>query len=51
MDAKHVELRLNEEKPDGVVNEAMEQIAFADRIVLNKTDLVSWLRSMAHGGV
>lgn len=41
VDAKHVELRLNEEKPDGVVNEAMEQIAFADRIVLNKTDLVS----------
>jgi G3E family GTPase len=26
---------------EGVVNEAMEQIAFADRLILNKTDLVS----------
>lgn len=41
MDAKHAELHLDEKKPDGVVNEAVEQIAFADRIVLNKTDLVS----------
>lgn len=40
MDAKHVEQHLDEEKPKGVVNEALEQIAFADRIVLNKTDLV-----------
>lgn len=40
VDAKHVELRLDEVKPEGVVNEAAEQIAYADRIVLNKTDLV-----------
>ncbi|PRW21134.1 putative GTP-binding -like isoform A [Chlorella sorokiniana] len=40
VDAKHVELHLDEEKPEGVVNEAMEQIAYADRIILNKTDLV-----------
>merc|ERR1712039_147018 len=28
------------EKPEGVENEAVEQIAFADRILLNKCDLV-----------
>merc|ERR1712190_401470 len=32
---------LDEEKPEGVENEAVEQIAFADRILLNKCDLVS----------
>ena len=35
VDAKHVSLRLDDSK------EAREQIAFADQIVLNKTDLVS----------
>ncbi|KAL8498540.1 hypothetical protein ACS0TY_021754 [Phlomoides rotata] len=32
---------LNEVKPRFVVNEAVEQIAFADRIIMNKIDLVS----------
>ena len=41
VDAKHVLEHLREDKPDGVVNEAVEQVAFADRILLNKTDLVS----------
>lgn len=41
VDAKHVGIHLDEVKPDGDVNEAESQIAFADRIVLNKTDLVS----------
>eukprot|EP00929_Paragymnodinium_shiwhaense_P004445 TRINITY_DN1053_c0_g3_i1.p1 TRINITY_DN1053_c0_g3~~TRINITY_DN1053_c0_g3_i1.p1 ORF type:complete len:460 (-),score=181.11 TRINITY_DN1053_c0_g3_i1:77-1456(-) len=40
VDAKHIIQHLDEEKPDGVENEAVEQIAFADRILLNKTDLV-----------
>jgi G3E family GTPase len=40
VDAAHVLQHLDEVKPDGVENEAVEQIAFADRIVLNKTDLV-----------
>ncbi|KFK42467.1 hypothetical protein AALP_AA2G260900 [Arabis alpina] len=40
VDAKHARLHLDEVKPDGVVNEAIEQIAYADRIVVNKTDLV-----------
>ncbi|KAH7675064.1 P-loop containing nucleoside triphosphate hydrolase protein [Dioscorea alata] len=31
---------LDEVKPKGVVNEAVEQIAYADRIIVNKTDLV-----------
>jgi G3E family GTPase len=34
VDAKHIDLRLNDSR------EAREQIAFADQIVLNKTDLV-----------
>ena len=41
VDAKHIELHLDEEKPEGVVNEAVEQVAYADRIVLNKTELVT----------
>ncbi|WP_219418834.1 CobW family GTP-binding protein [Pseudonocardia nigra] len=41
VDAKHVRAHLDETKPDGVENEAVEQIAFADRVVLNKIDLVS----------
>mmetsp|Transcript_3151 Transcript_3151/g.11375 ORF Transcript_3151/g.11375 Transcript_3151/m.11375 type:complete len:425 (-) Transcript_3151:199-1473(-) len=40
VDAKHVEQHLDEVKPEGVENEAVEQVAFADRILLNKTDLV-----------
>lgn len=40
VDAKHIIDHLNEEKPEGVENEAVEQVAFADRILLNKCDLV-----------
>mmetsp|Transcript_73869 Transcript_73869/g.102616 ORF Transcript_73869/g.102616 Transcript_73869/m.102616 type:complete len:398 (+) Transcript_73869:44-1237(+) len=40
VDCKHVLAHLKEEKPEGVENETVEQIAFADRIILNKTDLV-----------
>jgi len=40
VDAKHVMSHLEEEKPEGVENESVEQVAFADCIVLNKTDLV-----------
>ena len=39
-DAKHITRHLDEEKPEGVENESVEQIAFADRIMLNKIDLV-----------
>merc|ERR1712183_204299 len=41
VDAKHILLHLDEEKPEGVENESNEQIAFADRIILNKMDLVT----------
>ena len=40
VDAKHIELHLDEKKPDGVENEAVEQVALADRLLLNKIDLV-----------
>ncbi|KAJ8600716.1 hypothetical protein CTAYLR_003926 [Chrysophaeum taylorii] len=39
-DAKHVKAHLDELKPDGAVNEAVQQVAFADRVILNKVDLV-----------
>mmetsp|Transcript_20671 Transcript_20671/g.48594 ORF Transcript_20671/g.48594 Transcript_20671/m.48594 type:complete len:360 (+) Transcript_20671:301-1380(+) len=41
VDAKHVLPHLREEKPEGVENETVEQVAFADRILLNKIDLVT----------
>lgn len=40
-DAKHIGEHLAEVKPEDAVNEAVQQVAFADRILLNKTDLVS----------
>jgi G3E family GTPase len=42
VDAKHLVQHLDDEKEDGVENEAVEQLAFADRILLNKVDLVSF---------
>ena len=55
VDAKHIIEHLDEKKPEGVENEAVyllacgalihgeyrEQVAFADRILLNKMDLVT----------
>ena len=41
VDAKHIEQHLDDEKPEGAENEAVEQLAFADRILLNKIDLVT----------
>ena len=41
VDCLHVSGPLDEVKPAGVENEALEQVAFADRILLNKTDLVA----------
>lgn len=32
VDAKHVTAHLDEEKPEGVVNEAVQQVAFADKV-------------------
>jgi hypothetical protein len=41
VDAKHIEQHLDAEKPEGAENESVEQVAFADRMLLNKTDLVT----------
>lgn len=40
VDVKYIITRLDDVKPEGVENEAAEQVAFADRILVNKTDLV-----------
>ncbi|GLT80639.1 hypothetical protein SLA2020_520690 [Shorea laevis] len=41
VDSKHAMQHLNEVKPRFVVNEVVEQVAYADRIILNKIDLVT----------
>uniref|UniRef100_A0A8C0C3A4 COBW domain-containing protein 2 n=1 Tax=Balaenoptera musculus TaxID=9771 RepID=A0A8C0C3A4_BALMU len=41
VDSKYGLNHLAEEKPDGLINEASRQVALADIIILNKTDLVS----------
>ena len=41
VDAIHLIQHLDDEKEDGVENEAVEQLAFADRVLLNKIDLVT----------
>ncbi|GAA0154158.1 hypothetical protein LIER_12222 [Lithospermum erythrorhizon] len=41
VDCKHAMQHLNEVKPRFIVNEAVEQVAYADRIILNKIDLVN----------
>ena len=41
VDAKHVIQHLDDEKPEGIENETVEQLAFADRIMLNKIDLAT----------
>jgi G3E family GTPase len=40
-DCKHITQHLDEVKPEGAVNEALQQVAFADMILLNKVDLVT----------
>jgi G3E family GTPase len=39
VDAGHVEAQLDRDRPEGCENEVEEQLAFADRIILNKLDL------------
>ena len=43
IDAKRVVSHLDEEKAAGVENEAAEQVAFADKLLLNKMDLATVL--------
>jgi len=46
-DAKHLQARLDDEVEDGKVNEAFQQVAFADKIILNKLDLVGTEEAVA----
>ncbi|XP_063962553.1 zinc-regulated GTPase metalloprotein activator 1-like isoform X1 [Lytechinus pictus] len=41
IDAKFGLQHIKEEKPEGILNEAVRQIALADLVILNKTDLVN----------
>jgi len=41
VDVNHVEQHLDEVKAEGMVNEAVQQVAFADRILINKVDLAT----------
>ncbi len=43
VDAKHIIQHLDEEKPEGVENESVKQLAFADRVLLNKVCAVRYL--------
>ena len=40
VDAAHIVAHLDEPRPSGTINESVCQVAFADRLVLNKVDLV-----------
>uniref|UniRef100_A0A0G4FU06 CobW C-terminal domain-containing protein n=1 Tax=Chromera velia CCMP2878 TaxID=1169474 RepID=A0A0G4FU06_9ALVE len=40
VDAMHIEYHLDKEVKEGAENESVEQLAFADRIILNKCDLI-----------
>jgi len=40
VDAKHAMMQMDRKAENGAVNEAVEQVAYADRILLNKCDLV-----------
>jgi G3E family GTPase len=40
VDAYHIIMHMDEVKEGGAVNESVQQVAFADRILLNKCDLV-----------
>ncbi|XP_074052636.1 zinc-regulated GTPase metalloprotein activator 1A-like [Macrotis lagotis] len=41
VDSKYGLKHLTEEKTDGLINEAMRQVALADIVIINKTDLVA----------
>ncbi|KAJ2961846.1 hypothetical protein NQZ79_g2964 [Umbelopsis isabellina] len=41
VDAKYIAEHIKDQKEDGAINEATKQIAIADRIIINKKDLLS----------
>ncbi|CAE8709631.1 unnamed protein product [Polarella glacialis] len=46
-DAKHLPARLDDQIEEGKVNEAYQQIAFADKVILNKLDLITTEEAIA----
>jgi G3E family GTPase len=48
VDAKHIEQHLDEARETGAINESVQQVAFADRILLNKIDLVPDVKKLDH---
>merc|ERR1719221_1887295 len=46
-DAKHLPGRLDDKTEEGKVNEAYQQIAFSDKIILNKLDLITTEEAIA----
>lgn len=46
-DAKHLPSRLDDQTEEGKVNEAYQQIAFSDKIILNKLDLITTEQAIA----
>jgi len=46
-DAKNILARLQDDVEEGKVNEAYQQVAFADKIILNKLDLVTTEQAIA----
>merc|ERR1719210_2758771 len=46
-DAKHLPGRLDDHTEEGKVNEAYQQIAFSDKIILNKLDLITTEETIA----
>ena len=48
VDAKHIMQHLTEVKADNAVNESVRQVAFSDKILVNKKDLVRSRTSFSH---
>merc|ERR1719400_1377159 len=46
-DAKHLPGRLDDSTEKGKVNEAYQQVAFSDKIILNKLDLITTEQAIA----
>merc|ERR1712061_588116 len=46
-DSKHLPARLDDNTEKGKVNEAYQQIAFCDKIILNKLDLITTEQAIA----
>lgn len=50
VDARHIRRQLADPRPDGAVNEAQQQVAFADVVLLNKVCLPAGAAGLQAGG-